>query len=376
MLNISFKIIAIIFTGILSLNIFFVKAQQVFHGDSFEGRAVLGSHAIGGPGGALQDKLYGFDFTYQKNISHLTDNWLKLSNAKSAGVGLVFRDLQYLKGFQDTSANSFGQAYGLAAHMNFELLKSGNFSVNLRPAVGLSYLTKTFFTDKRNRFIGSHVNEIIKADLLFHVPLSNIVDFTAGAGFLHYSNGGYHIPNSGINMLSISTGLKFKNPNKEKEVHQTKYAQLSKNTFEVNFGIGRRGAFERREGLLKSGVYTGYNLFINDIFSLKGGFDAVYYYTVFNPAPGRDIETFQYLGTSYDRWRTGFSVGGETNLWRLALNAQVGKYVHFNNYYKDINWYWTTGLVYYVSPHVGLQAKTYFHRSQADFINFGLVFKM
>lgn len=370
------KFIIAFFFSTLLLDLSMSKAQQLFPGNSFEGRLVLGSHAIGGPGGELQDKLYGFDLSFQKNISHLTDNWVKRSNVKSAGIEFIFRDLSYLKGYQDTSANSFGQAYGIAGQMNFELLNSGNFTVNLRPAVGLSYLNKTFFTNKKNRFIGSHLNEIIKADLVFQIPLNSKIDLSAGAGFLHYSNGGYRIPNSGINMLSISTGLKFKTPDVEKQSRQTNYSQLNKNTFEINFGIGRRGAYERRTGLLKSGIYAGYNFFVNDVFSVKAGFDAVYYYTVFNPAPIRDIETFQYYGTSYDRWRSGLSLGGETNIWRLALNAQVGKYLHYNSYYKDINWYWTTGLVYYVNPHIGLQAKTYFHKSQADFINFGMVFKL
>lgn len=353
-----------------------VKGQTSYPGNSVESHVVIGSHAIGGPGGALQDKLYGFDFSYQTDISHLSDKWVSLSNAKSAGVGLVYRDLQFLKGHNDTSANAFGKAFGLVGQMDFNLLEKGSTSVSLRPGVGISYLTKTYFTDKRNRFIGSHINEVLKADLLLKVSLNTKVDLIAGAGFLHYSNGGYNIPNSGINMLSLSTGLRFKREAIDKQERQTQYVQLRKNTFELNFGIGRRGVYESHDGLLKSGIYAGYNYYINDILSLRSGFDAVYYYTPFNPAPGRDIQTFQYYGTSYDKWRTGVSLGAEASIWRLALNAQAGKYLHYNSYYKDIAWFWTTGLTYHLTPHIGLQAKTYFHRSQADFINYGLVFKI
>lgn len=358
----------------LFLNPLDARAQQSYPGDSFETRLVLGSHAIGGQGGALQDKLYGIDVSYQKSIRHITDNWAKRANAQSAGIGFVFRDLQYLKGHADTSAKSFGQAYGVVGQADFQLLKSGGTSVNFRPAIGFAYLSKTFFTDKRNRFIGSHLNEILKADLSVQMPLSAKVDLVAGAGYLHYSNGGFSIPNSGINMLSLSTGLRFKNADLQKKEYKTNFSQLAKNTFEINLGIGRRGVYESREGLLKSGLYAGYNFFINDILTLKSGFDAVYYYKVFDGT----IQTFQHYGTSNDKWRTGLSIGAETTLWRLALNAQVGKYLHYNSYseYEDINWFWTTGLVYYVSPHVGLQAKTYLHGSQADFINYGLVFKM
>lgn len=361
-------------TGVLGFT--GLNAQTTYPGDSFEGRAVVGSHALGGPGGALQDKLYGLDLTYQKDISHISDDWVKLANARSAGISLVFRDLQFLKGHGDTSANAFGHALGLAANLEFQLLKSGRTTVNLRPGIGLSYLSKTFFTDKRNRFIGSHLNEILKTDLVVQVPLSSSIDLDMGAGFLHYSNGGYNIPNSGINMLSLSGAMRFKKPVLQKEEYATRFNQLRKNTFELNLGVGRRGVFESHDGLLKSGVYGGYNYYINDLLSLKAGFDAVYYYTPFDPTPGRDIQTFQYYGTSYDKWRTGVSAGGETTLWRLAVNAQVGKYLHYNSYYKGIEWFWTTGLIYYVSPNAGIQAKTYFHGSQADFINYGLVFKI
>ena len=351
------------------------RAQLSYPNNLFEGRIVVGSHAIGGPT-VLQDRLFGLDLTVQRSINHISDGWVKRTGAKAAGISFIFRDLQDFKGHEDTSANSFGQAYGVAGHMDFRILSLGSASLDLRPGIGLSYLSKTFFTDKRNRFIGSHLNEIIKLDLLFQVPASSTVDLTAGAGFLHYSNGGMSIPNGGINMLSISTGLRLKKNDLEKKEYATRYRNLNRSTFELNVGIGRRGVYESHKGLLKSGLYAGYNLYINEIMTLKSGFDAVYYYTAFDPAPGRDIQTFQYYGTSYDKWRTGLTLGPEISLWRLSLNAQAGKYLHYNSYYKDINWFWTTGLTYYLSPRVGVQAKTYFHGNQADFINYGLVLKL
>ncbi|NEU07427.1 acyloxyacyl hydrolase [Flavihumibacter sp. R14] len=341
----------------------------------FEGRVVVGSHMIGGKD-ALQDRLYGLDLSYNKDLSHLSDNWVKLARASAVGISFIFRDLQDLKGHEDTSANSFGQAYGVSAHIDFRLLKAGETTFTLRPAVGLSYLTKTFFTNRNNRFIGSHLNEILKLDLLMQMPVSPKVDLTVGAGFLHYSNGGYSIPNAGLNVVSVSTGFRFKRIPLEKKEYHSNFHQLNRNNFELNLGIGRRGISESRKGLLKSGFYAGYNFFLNDLISFKSGFDAVYYYTPFDPAPGRSIETYQKYATSYDKWRAGVSVGPEMTIWRLALNAQVGKYLHYNSFHKKIKWFWTSGLTYYVAPRVGLQAKTYFHVGQADFINYGLVFKL
>ena len=341
----------------------------------FEGKVVLGSHMIGGKE-ALQDKIYGLDFSYHKNISNLNDSWVKLTNANSVGISFMFRDLQHLKGHEDTSANSFGKAYGVSAHIDFQLLESGRTRLTLRPGMGLSYVTKTFFTNNTNRFIGSHLNESLKLDLLMQVPVSPKVELTVGAGFLHYSNGGYSIPNAGLNMLSISTGFRFKSIALQKKEYDTRLYQLSRSNIELSLGIGRRGVSESRDGLLKSGVYAGYNLFLNDLISLKSGFDAVYYYTPYDSAPGRDIQTYQKYATSHDKWRAGLSVGAGMTIWRLAFNAQFGKYLYYNKYHKKINWYWTSGLTYYVVPQVGIQAKPYFHKGQADFINYGLVFNL
>ena len=352
-----------------------VQAQQIYPGNFFELKAVAGTHAIGSTSKKLKDRLYGLDLSYNKNILNNEDNWAKFSKVQSYGFALVVRDLNNLKGHRDTAAKSFGQAYGLVGQIDFLIFKRGNTSFNFRPGVGLSYLSKTFFTDPKNRFIGSHINEVIKADLLFQTQLRPGIDLIAGLGFLHYSNGGFNIPNNGLNTLSISSGLRLMKSARAKKVYKSNFTQLQKNTFEINLGIGRRGVIESHEGLLKSGLYAGYNFYINDILMLKSGLDAVYYYTPFIPTQEKGVQTFQYYGTSYDRWRTGLSLGAETTLWRFSVNAQFGRYIYYNSYYPDINWYWTNSLIYNIDQHIGFQAKTYMHKSQADYINFGFALK-
>ncbi len=365
-----FKICTILFANAIS---FPSEAQEVNNSHSFEFKAVLGAHALGDKDGFLQDKLYGLDFSYLKNISNNKDNWIKISHAKTCGISLIIRDLNYLKGHQDTSINAFGQAYGLAGQVEFQLLKIGNASVNFTPAIGISYLTKTYFTDFKNRFIGSHLNQTLKADLSIQVPLKSNITLLAGAGFLHYSNSGFNIPNSGINSLNIFTGLRIDRASSESGKHKSEFMQLPKNSIEFGFGVGRRGVYQEHSGLFKSGIYTGYNYHINNFITAKAGLDAVYYYSVYNPQ--NNLGTFQYYGTSYDHWRTGVSIGGDVTMWKFIVNAQLGKYIYYNSYYKNIKWYWISGITYAITPNIGIQAKTYLHSAQADYMNFGPVFK-
>ena len=368
-----FKIFAVLLVSAIS---FTAGAQEIYKNHSFELKTVLGGHLLADKDGFIQDRLYGLDFSYLKDISHDKDNWIKHSHAKTYGLNFIFRDLSHLKGHQDTSVNAFGYAYGLAAQIEFQLLKIGNTTVNFTPAIGISYLTKTYFTDFKNRFIGSHLNETIKADLFVKIPLKSNMNLMAGAGFLHYSNGGFSIPNSGINTLTVFTGLSLNGQSSSSETGKTKsnFTPLQKNSIEIGFGIGRRGVYQEHKGLYKSGMYAGYNYYLNDLLTVKAGFDAVYYYTLYDVS--KNVQTFQYYATSYDRWRTGISLGLDVTMWRIVLSGQAGKYLHYNSYFKNIKGYWATGITYALTPHIGIQAKTYMHNLQADYINYGLVFRL
>lgn len=350
---------------------YLAKAQHL-SGDLLEGKVIIGSHALGP--NMLQSNLYGIDISWQKDISQREEAWKKLSNAQSSGISFVYRNLN--KKYQDTSANALGQSYGLAAQIEFRLFKLGNASVSFTPAMGLGYITNTYFTDHGNRFIGSHLNQLIKADLNAVIPLSANVNLLAGAGFLHYSNGGFQIPNGGLNTLNLFTGLRFGKSWSRSNISENKYRVIQKNSIEVAAGIGRRGVYQQKNGLYKSGIYGGYNYYINDLLTVKAGVDVVYYYTPFNPDPERALQTFQYYGTSYSRWRAGVSIGPEINLGRFGVSTQLGKYLYYNRYHQEINWYWTATFTYALTPQMGVQGRTYFHKAQADFINYGLCFKI
>ncbi len=260
------------------------------------------------------------------------------------------------------------------AQIDLELAKIGKAKINFTPAIGLSYTNKNYFTNYQNRFLGSHINESIKADLGVELPLNEHSALMAGLGFLHLSNGGVIIPNGGLNTGNVYIGLKLSNPSAFTSIRKSTYETLQKNSFELSLGIGKRGVYqEKNKGYYKSGSYLGYNYYLNDFISLKGGLDAIYYYTVYDP---NDQKTFQNYGTSYDRWRTGISTGADLNLWRVTVTGQIGKYLHYNRYFKTASWYWAFGPTLNLTPHIGIQAKTYMHFAQADFVNYGLAFRI
>jgi len=352
-----------------------VQAQIVNENHSIIFKPVFGTHVNADQGHLFQDRIIGFDAAYFKDISRNKDKWIGPIGAKSYGIGLIFRDISNLKGAKDTAAHAFGQVYGLVAQMDFQLFKLGSVKVNFTPGVGLSVTNKYFFNSTKNRFLGSPINEAIKADLGMELPISKNTDLLAGLGFLHISNGGLTVPNGGLNTGNVYLGLKFGNTETLPSERKSSYEPLGRNSIELSAGIGARGVYEQRgKHFYKSGFYAGYNFYLNDIMTLKAGGDAVYYYSVYDPQkPG---ETFQNYGTSFDRWRTGLSVGADINLWRITVGAQLGKYLHYNRLMESATWYWTFGPTYNITPRLGLQAKTYMHFAQADYVNWGLLYRI
>ncbi|WP_187774841.1 acyloxyacyl hydrolase [Pedobacter sp. BS3] len=325
--------------------------------------------------GTFKNYLYGADVNWNHNISNRADNWIRTSGAQSYGLGFMFRQLNNFNGYADTSANAFGQAYGLAGNIKFQLFKLGKTGVYINPAFGISYLTKTYFTNHTNRFIGSHLNMTLKGDLGVSVPLNTNLSFSAGLGMLHYSNGAYVIPNGGLNTTHVFAGLTFQNHNTETEhTKASPFLPLQRNSVELGLGIGRRGIPETHSGKWKSGLYAGYNYRVNDFIRLKAGLDAIYYYKFYDP--DQTEGKYKYYGASYKDWRLGLSAGADLNMWRITITGQAGKYLYFDKYYKNVTWYWLFGPTYYITPHIGIQAKTYMHMAQADYINYGLVFQL
>ncbi|MGB4774373.1 MAG: acyloxyacyl hydrolase [Daejeonella sp.] len=351
-----------------------VKGQLIPKDYSLIIQPAFGSVVINDQNGFLQGKLYGIDISYLKDISRSEDNWIKRIHAKSYGIGFVMRDLNHFNGYGNSAPNSFGQAYGLISQLEVQLLKIGRAELKFSPELGLSYLTKTFFTNSPNRFIGTHINMTLKADLTGEIPITQNISLLAGAGTLHYSNGAFIIPNGGLNTLNVFAGMRFNHLSEIPPIpKKPEYLPYQKNSIELGFGIGRRGIAETRQGKYRSGFYAGYNYRLNNLITLKGGFDAIYSYKYFDPLQTEG--KYKYYAASYDQRRLGLSLGADINIWKLAINAQAGDYLYFKRFYDHIKWYWRFGPTYFITPRLGIQTKVYMHLSQADYINYGLVYQ-
>ncbi len=158
----------------------------------------------------FDDKITGFDITYNSPTHTNPHEYIKRLNVKYHQTAFTYMNQNRLDGMLDTSKNAFGDVYMLTHSLLIGLLNKNRNSIYFIPGFGLAYDTKTFYTNKKNIFIGSHFNYSIRLESQYHYHLktNNILIF--GLKYMHYSNGAITLPNRGINSLSLKLGYAFK----------------------------------------------------------------------------------------------------------------------------------------------------------------------
>ncbi len=331
---------------------------------------------MSGESGGNRNYLYGLHVTYDRDISASNQAWVHLLNAKGLSFGVLWHNMDHMKETVEDQVYSHGNAIGLVSEVDFQLARAGAVKILFTPGVGITYITETIKTQPATTTVGSHLNLALTAELGLDISLSNRTSLTIASNVLHYSNGGLKIPNGGINTINGSLGVKTALGNAQHtptSAGNTRFQPLVGSSGELVIGTGRRGKYRTDGGFWRTGVYGGYNYYINQAVGFKVGMDMVYYHQVFDYS---DFDaTFQYYGSSYDRIRLGASAGAEVGLGRFAVNGMFGRYLHFNSFHGFM-WYWSSALRYYITPNIGLQSTLYMHRMQADYLNWGVVFRI
>lgn len=167
----------------------------------------------------FHDDINGLDISYSQSTQKMTGDWIKFFNAKHIEYAFIYLNFDRLKGFHDPNSLNFvakkvdglGKHYGLISSIKMQLYQQkNNFRINFIPGFGLCYISKTYYSDSQNFFIGTHINFTIRFQLQLEQQLSKRWALTAAGRFLHSSNGGFQMPNAGINTIGTSIGILWK----------------------------------------------------------------------------------------------------------------------------------------------------------------------
>jgi len=326
----------------------------------------------------LPGHLAGGEFTYHYDMANNKAPYIRILNIQAIDIVAGYRNFNKVAIIDSvpTTTHLLGSVYSILGRLEIPIVKLGGTRLLFTPALGLAYSTGTYFSNG-NPLIGSHINLASQAGLQLVTPVSSSIALKAGIDIFHYSNGAVRVPNNGVNSIEAAFGLVKTLNTPGPQTSSKAFSEFYKHSFEFGFDVGRRGVQKADGGLYKTGFTAGYNYRVSPVFSLKAATDAVYYFTLYQPDddPKTNLErTYQYHGTSYDRWRVGMSLG--TDLWmgRLAIMANYGYYLHYKST-TTIHTYWTPGVKYYILPWMAAQVKAYIHGSDCDYLGAGLIFR-
>lgn len=339
--------------------------------DVFLGYSSVYAISVGKINGDIKNYISGQQITIGKDLTNSNQEWVKYLSAKNINFNLVHLDMNQMQKDLWGRNYAFGDAYAATANIDFRLAKLGNVDLLFSPTVGLSYITKTVYTDPDSYFFGSHLNAVFDAGLGMEYQFLRDFALTSKVSFLHFSNGGIQLPNAGVNTLAATVGIKkniIASKKKEETNDEIIKSEMKKHGFEFSIGAGQRGKYKIKEAFYRVTFSSAYSYFINNMIGFKAGLDAVYYDQVFNPLVYDD--SVPYWGKSYEHIRVGASLGTEIKMNKLSFNANYGTYVYFKSPYNQ-NTYWKAGLRYYITPKMGIESMMYAHKVQADIISFG-----
>ena len=162
---------------------------------------------------------YGFVIAHRPAIVHLqtahvfgleagffrTTNgekdWQQAYDRPLTGIGF-----QYFKLGDD---KELGSAFTLFPQVLFPLIHSPHLLLSTRAGCGISYIEKTFdrLDNYKNVAIGTHVNCVITFGVYARAWVRHHTQVVSGIEFTHTSNGGFKVPNLGLNMPTLNIGV-------------------------------------------------------------------------------------------------------------------------------------------------------------------------
>lgn len=260
-------------------------------------------------------------------------SWHQYYRFPAVGLGGTFLNLG--------NPDMLGYAFAVYPYIQIPVIRTNYFKLNVKPGAGVSYVTKTFnnatvyhpggtvWLDQSNAAIGSHLNVYFTAGANIEVPVAVGFSLTAEYNWNHISNGSVKQPNSGINMLNGSVGVKYfpNYPNYSAPKKQEIEDLPRKFSFEATFAGGIRELYYKDDKMypiasIALGVYRP----LTNCYRMGLGAD-VFYDGVYN---GKTAFQRTYLTSDKfkNKIRAGASWQNEWMIGRLTVGLHFGLYLY------------------------------------------------
>ena len=155
----------------------------------------------------FKPELTGFTNTINLSIGKQSDtskNWQKRWKLPDFGAGLIYQS--------NTSRQYFGTTYAFYGFTTLPIIPREKWRISHQIGYGIAYASKHFDEQKNpeNNVIGSAWNVYLDLRFFAEINVHKHLTLNVGAGFNHFSNGGVHKPNLGLNTPYAQMGLKYR----------------------------------------------------------------------------------------------------------------------------------------------------------------------
>jgi hypothetical protein len=153
--------------------------------------------------------MYQIQLSYMTSMKNFNAEWVRRLNVKYQSINLSYRDQSDFDGVNDSIPGVFGNVISLNYNLYNRLIGNENIALYLLPGFGLSYDTKTYYQERRNNFIGTHLNFLSSLELAFIANINDRTMLMFQGGYFHYSNAAVVLPNMGVNSINTMVGFRY-----------------------------------------------------------------------------------------------------------------------------------------------------------------------
>jgi len=300
---------------------------------------------------------------------HKVDNrvWRNYYNYPEVGFSYMFMDFGYKE--------VLGYSHSIFPYITFPLTKHDKtLNLNIRVALGLSYITELYdsISNPKNIAISSPLNLYASLGLNLSYKLSSKISADIEINGSHFSNGSIKKPNYGLNILTSSFGLNYYLNQDSRAGRTHADYEIDKSRWFVTFCGGIKET--KDPGGSKYGVGSlsiEFSKSFRTLLRYGASLDYMYDGSTFVHFREDSVQYQSRLKAS----KLGVAFMGEMSLNRLSAFGNMGVYLY--NHDKQISTiYQKIGLRYRLTKSVYTQIALKTHLNVADYIEFGVGFKL
>lgn len=332
---------------------------------SIGGHFSYGSFITADPKAAfVRDSYSYFGELYLQRQTDGSRAWHHDNGLPQWGVGLQYGNLG--------SKQYVGDLLAAFCYLRLPLISIGPLHSKVRLGAGGGWVEKVYDkqTNHKNVLIGGHLNAFLNLLWVNEVRLGTHWYLDAGAGFSHLSNGGYILPNLGVNIPSLQVGARyaFRDPRVQpagrpdsfsRKLAYRVFASLAAKQYpwigSPRYLIGLASVEASKRTSARHRFGGGTTLFYNPSLEI----------------PESGLKSEKLKGNNA---QVGVYAAYERHFGRLSLPIQLGAYVYNKDRFTTL--YQQIGLRYQLSEKLTAGAALKTHLGKAEYINAGIGYNL